>query len=388
MGAAAGISSSMGPPQRLVSFNPRNVVSVTLILVGLALALWVLYASRHVLTWVFVALFLAMALNPAVESLARHGRIPHRGAATAIIYLAAVAVIVGLGFLLIPPIVDQTTGLADAAPGYVHDLTVGRGPLGFLQTKYHIVDKVRDATKNGGANLAGGATTALSITKGVLNAVAGIVTIAFLTFFMILEGPTWMDRIYSLAPPESRPRWQDVGRRIAQTVSGYVTGNLLISLIAGGASALVLFLFNVPFALALGLLVAILDLIPLAGATIAGIVIVTVAFLTSTTAGVVVAVFFVVYQQVENHVLQPLVYGRTVELSPLVVLISVLIGAEVAGVLGALAAIPVAGSLQILVVDWRAHHTSPSDATASVAADGRTPPVSAGVDPGERRTHR
>jgi predicted PurR-regulated permease PerM len=377
----------MGPPQRLVSFNPRNVVSVALILVGLALALWVLYASRHVLTWIFVALFLALALNPAVESVERHARIPHRGAAAAIIYVAALAAIVGLGFLLIPPIVDQTTGLADAAPGYVHDLTAGRGPLGFLQTKYHIVDKVREATQNGGANLAGGATTALSITKGVLTAVAGIVTVAFLTFFMILEGPTWMDRIYSLAPPESRPRWEDVGRRIAETVSGYVTGNLLISVIAGGASALVLFLFGVPYALALGLLVAILDLIPLAGATLAGIVIVTVAFLTSTTAGVVVAVFFVLYQQVENHLLQPLVYGRTVELSPLAVLISVLIGAEVAGVLGALAAIPVAGTLQILIVDWRTHHGTPSGAGASVAADGRPPAASAGVDPGERRTY-
>jgi predicted PurR-regulated permease PerM len=377
-------------PQRVVSFNPRNIVSVTLILVGLALALWVLYASRHVLTWVFVAAFLAMALNPAVESVERHARIPHRGAAAAIIYITALAAIVGLGFLLIPPLVDQTTGLADAAPGYVHDLTAGRGPLGFLQTKYHIVDKVREATANGGANLAGGATTALSITKGVLNAVAAIVTVAFLTFFMILEGPAWMARIYSLAPPESRPRWEDVGHQIAQTVSGYVTGNLLISLIAGGASALVLFLFNVPFALALGLLVAILDLIPLAGATIAGIVIVTVAFLTSTTAGVVVAVFFIVYQQVENHLLQPLVYGRTVELSPLVVLISVLIGAEVAGVLGALAAIPVAGSLQILVVDWRTHHGGPPGPAAGMPADGqpaeggsvpRTPPMGAGVDP-------
>jgi predicted PurR-regulated permease PerM len=112
---------------------------------------------------------------------------------------------------------------------------------------------------------------------------------------------------------------------------------------------------GVPYALALGLVVAILDLIPLAGATLAGIIIVTVAFLTSVTAGIVVAVFFVLYQQLENHLLQPLVYGRTVQLSPLAVLIAVLIGAEVAGVLGALSAIPVAGTLQILLVDWREH---------------------------------
>src|SRR3954469_10574006 len=344
---------------RVVSLRPRHIVTVALILVGLALALWVLYTARHVLTWVFVALFLALALNPAVEALQRRTPISRRGSAAAIIYLAALAALVGLGFLLIPPIVDQTTGLADAAPGYVSDLTAGRGPLGFLQSKYHVVDKVREATAGGGTNLAGGATTALAVTKGVLTAIAGIVTVAFMTFFMILEGPTWMARIYSLAPPESRPRWEDVGRRIAQTVSGYVTGNLLIGVIAGAATALVLFIAGVPYAVALGLLVAILDLIPLAGATMAGIIIVTVAFLTSTTAGIVVAVFFVLYQQLENHVLQPLVYGRTVELSPLAVLIAVLIGAEVAGVLGALAAIPVAGTLQILLVDWRRHHRRP-----------------------------
>jgi predicted PurR-regulated permease PerM len=179
-----------------------------------------------------------------------------------------------------------------------------------------------------------------------------------MTFFMILEGPTWLDRFYSLMPPESEARWRNVGSRVAQTVSGYVTGNLLISVIAGTATSIVLAIMGVPYALALGLVVAILDLIPLAGATLAGIIIGTVAFLTSVTAGIVVVVFFVVYQQLENHLLQPLVYGRTVQLSPLAVLIAVLIGAEVAGVLGALSAIPVAGTLQILLVDWREHRRS------------------------------
>src|SRR5207253_8796054 len=168
--------------------------------------------------------------------------------------------------------------------------------------------------------------------------------------FMVLEGPTWVDRVYSLLPPASQPRWRKIGHDIYTTVGGYVTGNLLISLIAGALTTLVLLLMGVPYAVALGLIVAILDLIPLAGATIAGIIIATVAFIHSIVAGIIVVVFFVVYQQIENHVLQPVVYGRTVQLSPLVVLISVLIGAELAGVLGALAAIPVAGTLQVLLV--------------------------------------
>jgi len=178
------------------------------------------------------------------------------------------------------------------------------------------------------------------------------VTIVFMTFFMLLEGPMWIDRFFGLMRPQTQKRWRSVGHDIYRTVGGYVTGNLLISLIAGVSTAIVLLIMGVPYWVALGLIVGILDLIPLAGATIAGIIISAVAFLHSIPAGIVVVVFFVVYQQIENHLLQPVVYGRTVQLSPLAVLISVLIGAELAGVLGALAAIPVAGTLQVILVDF------------------------------------
>jgi predicted PurR-regulated permease PerM len=146
-----------------------------------------------------------------------------------------------------------------------------------------------------------------------------------------------------------------VGRDIYRTVGGYVTGNLFISLIAGGSTTIVLLILGVPYAVALGLIVAILDLIPLAGATIAAILIGTVAFLHTIPAGIVVVAFFLVYQQIENHFLQPVVYSRTVQLSPLAILIAVLVGAELAGILGALGAIPVAGTIQVLLVDWLRH---------------------------------
>ncbi len=186
-------------------------------------------------------------------------------------------------------------------------------------------------------------STALSLTKSVVNIVVATLTIAFLTLFMLLEGPAWVERIFSLFPARSQPRWRRVGGEIYRTVGGYVTGNLTISLIAGVVSTAVLLGVGVDYAVALGLLVAILDLIPLAGATIAAVLVSTIAFLHSVTAGIIVLVFFLVYQQVENHILQPLVYGRTVKLSPLAVLVSVLIGAELAGIIGALGAIPIAG---------------------------------------------
>jgi predicted PurR-regulated permease PerM len=256
----------------------------------------------------------------------------------------------------VPTLVDQVNELVQKLPDYAHDVTHGRGRLGFLETKYHIQERIQAAVKDGGATkVLGLSGTAVSVAKGVITIVLATVTIVFMTFFMLLEGPTWVDRFYNLLPARSQPRWRNVGQQIYRTVGGYVTGNLLISLIAGTLTTIVLLIMGVPYAIALGLIVAILDLIPLAGATIAAILIGIVAFLHSVPAGIVVVVFFVVYQQIENHLLQPVIYGRTVQLSPLAVLVSILIGAELAGIIGALAAIPVAGAIQVVLVDWLNH---------------------------------
>jgi predicted PurR-regulated permease PerM len=342
-------------PERLVRFRLRTVLSLLATIVAVAVVLEVIWIARHVLTWILISLFLALALNPAVEWLQRRG-LQRRGAAAAITYLLAIGFVVGIGFTFVPTLVNQVNDFVQKLPDYTHDITHGRGRLGFLETKYHIQERIEDAVKEGGATkVLGLSGVAISVAKGVITIVVATVTILFMTFFMLLEGPRWVERFYGLLPERSQPRWRKVGDDIYRTVGGYVTGNLLISLIAGSLTTVVLLIMGVPYAVALGLIVAILDLIPLAGATIAAILIGTVAFLHSIPAGIVVVVFFVVYQQVENHLLQPVIYGRTVQLSPLAVLISILIGAELAGILGALAAIPVAGSIQVLIVDWLNH---------------------------------
>jgi predicted PurR-regulated permease PerM len=351
-------------PVRVVEFLPRTVLRVAGILIATAIVLEVLWIARQVLSWVFIAAFLALALNPAVDRLER--RLKRRSIATGIVYLAALGAVVGIGLLLVPTLVTQINDFAGKVPDYLDDLTKGRGRLGFLQEKYHLVDKARKALKDGGASkLFGFSGTALALAKGVVNVVLATVTIAFMTLFMLLEGPRWVESFFSLLRPESQRRWRAVGRDIYRTIGGYVTGNLLISLIAGTLTTIILLVVGVPYALALGLIVAILDLIPLAGATIAAIIVGSVAFLHSVPAGIIVVVFFVVYQQIENHLIQPVVYGKTVQLSPLAVLVSVLIGAQLAGVLGALAAIPVAGSLQVILVDWLRHRRGEEPAGAT-----------------------
>jgi predicted PurR-regulated permease PerM len=339
-------------PERLVRFRARTILAILGIAVAVALTLQVVWMARQVITWILVAVFLALALNPAVNWLQAHG-IRRRGFAAAVAYLGTLAGLVGIGALFVPTIVDEANSFARELPNYVEDVSEGRGPLGRLEREYNIVERVREQVSEGGASrLLGLSGTAVSLTRSILTAIVAVVTIAFLTFFMLLEGPNWVQRFYSLLPDRSRPRVERITTDIYRTIGGYVTGNLFISLIAGVTSTLVLLVMGVPFAVALGLLVAILDLIPLAGATLAAIIVSTVAFLHSLPAGIVVLAFFIVYQQVENHLIQPVVYSRTVQLSPLAVLIAVLIGAKLAGILGALAAIPVAGTIQVLLLAW------------------------------------
>lgn len=342
--------------ERIVRFRPKTILAILAIVISVAALLQLVWLARQVLTWVLIALFLALALNPLVEWIERHV-VPRRGLATALAFGSTLVVIGGLGGIFVPTLVDEVNEFAEAVPGYVENITEGRGRLGFLQTEYQIVDRVEEAIEEGGTSqILGGAGTAVSVTRSILTIVVAIITIAVLTFFMLLEGRNWISRFYSLLPEESQPRWREIGRRIYRTVGGFVSGALLIGLIAGLVSGTFLTIVGVPYAIALGLMVAFLDLIPLAGATIATVLVSTIAFVSSELAvGIAVLIFFVIYQQIENHVLYPLVYSRTVALSPLAILIAVLVGASLAGILGALAAIPVAGAIQVILTDMLEH---------------------------------
>jgi predicted PurR-regulated permease PerM len=339
-----------------VKLRPQTVFLVIGLTVLVGLALLLVYLAWNVLTWILVAIFIAVALNPAVEAFERRGLARHWAAS--LVFGLALLALTGIGFLVVPPLITQVSDFIDAVPDFVDDLTAGRGPLGWLQDEYQIVDRIREAIERQGAGgVLGLSAGVLDVVRSVITAVVGVITIIFLTYFMLLEGPRTIDGILRIVPESARPRYERVGREIYRAISGYVTGNLLISLLAGTLATLVLFAVGSEFAIALGLLVAILDLIPLAGATLAAIVVSTVVFIeTDWVRCLIVIVFFIAYQQFENHVLQPLVYGRTVQLSPLAVLCAVLVGAQLAGILGALLAIPVAGSLIAIareIIDYR-----------------------------------
>lgn len=330
----------------------RKTLAVLLTMLGTAGAIWVLIELRAVIAWLLIALFLALAINPLVELLQRASGCK-RGAAVAVASTGVIGLLAVFIWMLVPLVITQVNELVQQLPHYLDQLSDGRGPLGFLEREYGLASRLRQAIERP-ERLQVGAGAFLSVTQSIISAVFAFITIVFLTLFMLLEGPVWVERAYSLVPDASRPRWQAIGSDIYRTISGYVRGNLLISLIAMSVSSFVLLILDVPYAIALGLVVGLLDLIPLAGATMAAVFVSTITLLAvGTTPAIVIAAFFALYQIVENHVFQPFIYGKTVQLSPLTVIVAVLAGAELAGILGALGAIPVAGAIQVLIVDYR-----------------------------------
>jgi predicted PurR-regulated permease PerM len=346
----AGRTGSSQPTRVVVA--PRTLVTLVAVLLGGVLLLALTYASRRILLQLVIAVVLAMALEPLVQTLERRGL--RRGTAVGIAFGLVALLVVGFAYLLIPPLVDEVTRFAHDVPSLLEKLTQGHGRLGFLERRFHVVEEARKAiAKQGAVNVVG---KPLHLIRSLAGTGASILTVAFLTLFVQLGGRRWFDAFLEIVPATSRERWRRGGSGVSRAVGGYVAGNLLISVIAGTFATLVLLAVGVPYAVPLGFVVAILDLIPLVGATLATVIVGAVALTKGVTPLVIVVGAMVVYQQIENQVLQQLIYNRTVKLSPLAIAVSVAAGAQIGGVAGALLGIPVAGALKVVSAEllaWR-----------------------------------
>jgi predicted PurR-regulated permease PerM len=343
----------VAPESRRVAGGPfaaRNVFAVLGMVALVAGALFVGYLAWKGITLVLIAVLFALALNPPVEFFVTRNF--SRGSAAALVFVLALGLVGLLGLLLIPPLVAEVTKFVNALPGIVADASRGDGPLGAVERRFHILANLPEAVSGGSSKDVGGvASSGLGVVLGVLGTLASVVIVAFLTFFMLLEGPAWNRRVIGLLPGPARPRCERVASGIYRTVGGFVSGNLVASLLAGITTTGVLVATGVSFAVPLGLLVAFLDLLPIFGMIVALVIMAVVSFSHSLVAGIVVVGFMFVYHQFEVYFLRPLIYGRTIELSPLAVLVAVVIGTELAGVMGALAAIPVAGAANVVLCE-------------------------------------
>jgi predicted PurR-regulated permease PerM len=327
--------------------------------IGALLLLALVYTVRGVLIQLIVAVVLAMAAEPLVQTFERRGL--RRGSAVGLSFTLLVLAFAVFAYLLVTPLVHETRRLIADGPQLLQQLTQGHGRLGFLEHRFHIVERARTELDSGHLTSATG--PAMHVIGSAVQTGGAIVFVAFLTLFVQLGGRQWFASLVGLAPERARTRVRRAGRGISAAVGGYVAGNLVISVVAGTVTTLVLVATSVPYALPLGLLVAIFDLIPLVGATLATVLVGLVAATRGFGTAAIVVAAMALYQQIENHSLQQLVYHRTVKLSPLAIAVSVAAGAELGGVVGALLGIPAAGALKVVsaeLVAWRRGEDAPA----------------------------
>jgi predicted PurR-regulated permease PerM len=332
------------------AWTTRQIARVFLTLAVLAGLLIVLYRIRSVLELVLVAGFLAIALGPPVEFLVRH-RVK-RALAIVLVYLGIIALIVGVGLLIIPPVVGGVNDLSHDIPGYVQDLRKS-DTFRKYDDKYDISKKLNDQAKKLPSKLGEAAGTLQDLTVGVFGALVKLVTVLTMTFFLLLDGGKILHFFLRARGPTEEERLGTIFEGIYRSVAGYVAGNLVISFIAGGVTYITLIILGVPFAAPLAVLAGLMSLIPLIGATVAAIIIGLVTLFNDfPTDTIIWTIWAVIYQQIENNVIQPQIQRRTVQVQPFIVLVAVLFGSTLLGVLGAIVAIPLAASIQIVIREW------------------------------------
>ena len=350
----------------------RSILAAIGLVLATVATIYLLFRLGHILTLIAIAGFFAVVLSPAVNFLERKARL-RRSVATLVTFVVGIAILAAMIYAFVRPIVSETQQFVDNFPEYVERAQRGEGTVGKLVKRYDVEqwveenqERIEQARNDLGKRVP-------SVLQSVANTTFAALTILVLAFLMLLQGPQIQDGMLNVLEspraPNRRERVRRVASDCARAVTGYMAGNLMISVIAGTATFIWLIIMGVDFAAVLALWVAFADLIPLVGATLGAIPTIAIAFLHSTFAGVATIVFFIVYQQFENHVLQVTIMSRTVDLNPLAVLISVLVGVELFGVVGALLAIPVAGVVQVIVRDVYDEHRGEPKEEPTVGTD-------------------
>ena len=340
--------------------SARAVLRTVLVVVVVVLTLVLIYLLREPITWIFIAAFIAVALSGPINFLQR--KIP-RGLAIAVVYIVLILTPFALIGLLVPPIVTQANNLVQNLPEYaqqVTDFVNENDRLRQLQEDYDITGKLEEEAAQLPSRIGDAAGLLSDIGLGIVNSVFAAVTILVLSIFMVGSGRRFL-QIWARQYPPDREEWMNrLFERIANAIGNYVAGALLQATVAGLASWIMLLILGVDYALPLAVIVFLLDLVPLVGATLGAILVGIVTLFSDFPIDTVIwAVFAIIYQQVENNVIQPRIQARAVQLEPLIVLISVLFGSALFGVLGALLAIPVAAAIQITIREYLALRRQP-----------------------------
>jgi predicted PurR-regulated permease PerM len=338
-----------------LTVSNRTVIRVLLLVIASFLFFAALRQTSHALLLIFTAFFLSLALNSPVHWLAE--RLPgkqrgSRGMATGISFLVIISLFGGFLASIVPPLVQQTSNFIDVAPGLVEDVQDENSTLGRFVRRYNLekqVDKFSDELSDRLGNIS---STAVSAVSRVGSSIFSVLTVLVLTFMMLAEGPRWAAFVKRLTPKDQRAHVEQLGNDMYRVVKGYVNGQVLLASMAAALILLPLVILNVSYPVALMVIVFICGLIPLVGHTIGAAIVSTVALFHSPWSALIILVYYILYQQIENYIIQPNIQANSTNMSPLLVFSSVLIGVSFSGLLGGLLAIPIAGCLRILLLDY------------------------------------
>jgi predicted PurR-regulated permease PerM len=346
-----------------------------LVIVAIAALLYVAWLIRDVILLGVLAIFVAAALSAPVGFVQRLARVP-RAAAILLVYLMILGLLVLLALVIVPPLVHQVLSFAHHVPAYLREAE-DNASLQKMDHQYGLLDKLEGQAGKLPSLLSGAADELESVTVGVFERLAKLIAILAIAFLLLLDSPRLFQLFYGRLTPERRVVAQRLVDQSTSAIGGYVAGAFAVAGLAGLAAFVAMEILGIPFAIPLAVQMAFFALIPLVGSAIGAVVIALVAIFEGPGTAIAFVAYFVVYQQLETHVLGPFVYRRTVAMRPVLVILSVFAGASLLGILGALLAIPAAATIQIAVQEWwRVTHPDPPEADAAGIE-----PVTGGPEP-------
>jgi len=346
-------------PEIEVTISNRTVVRVLLLVILSVLFFAALRKAEHALILIFIAFFMALALNAPVHWLAEHlpgKRRGNRSIATATSFLIVVAVLIAFLASVLPPITRQTGSFIDAAPTYVENIRNQNGEVSKFIQRYHLESQVSSFSHQLQARLEHVTGTAVSTITAFGSSVFAMLTVLVLTFMMLIEGPRWVDLAIELTPSKRQAYVRKLSGDMYQVIRGFVNGQVILAAIASALIVPMLFILHISYPVALMFIVFICGLIPMVGHTIGAIIVTIVALFHSVPSAIIILAYYILYQQIENYIIQPRIQANTTNLSPLLVFVAVVVGVSFSGLLGGLVAIPIMGCLRVIAVDQLTRH--------------------------------
>ncbi len=343
------------PSEVEITISNRTVIRVLLLVVVTMLGIAAVKQASHALILIFTAFFLALALNAPVHWISR--RLPgkrrnSRAAATIISFLVVILLLGGFLTSIVPPLVRQTSSFISAAPRLVQQARDENSDIGKFINRYNLESQVQDFSDELGQRLKGATGTAVSTVGKVGSSIFSVLTILVLTFMMLVEGPRWLRLFKDMIPDDQHERAEKLSLDMYKVVKGYVNGQVLLAALAAIFILPALVILDVSYPIAMMVVVFICGLIPMVGHTIGAVIVSVVALFTSPVAALILLGYYILYQQIENYLVQPRIQANSTNMSPLLVFVSVIIGVNFGGIFGGLVAIPVAGCLCILTLDY------------------------------------